>query len=386
MNAACSITRPFKVLRPVAAVLLAVAGACSVGAAYLEPAEGDGHPGPVPPPRPPLPPPVVRPVPPSNPVGAWLRTVRVAPPYSSGGLTVFPLVRPGSRWESGIATLEEALGAGWIEIREEQSPTVGALAVRNVSPRRVLLLAGESILGGKQNRILRNDVLLGPESGFVTVPVFCAEKERWAEESVSFNRAGGLAHPSLRRQTVAGASQNAVWEEIDAQSARSGVRSPTRDYQRIWDDPEIGREIDRCVAECVRRLPADVVGFVAADAVSILGCDASSDPDLFARLRDRILRGYAMEVVSKPGRRTWTRITVSAVEDYVSSAAASAAAEISAPGEGTLYRFAGEVDGQALVWKDRVVHAVFFGAPVRYEPQRPPVIRPFAPGRFNGQE
>lgn len=329
-------------------------------ASYLEPTGDDVRQGPRPPPPPPLPPPVVRPVPPHNPVGAWLRTVRAAPPYSYGGLAIFPLVGIGSRTNPGISTLEEALEAGWLEVREREDSTVGAVDVRNTSRRHVLLLAGESLLGGKQNRILRNDLLLRPESGFVTVPVFCGEKERWSGESASFGKAGELAHPSLRRQTVAGTSQDAVWTEIEAQSARARVSSPTRDYQRIYAEPNISREIDKYVAECRRRWPADVVGFVAADSGAILGCDVFSDPDLFARLRDRIIRGYAMEVVCRPSRSSWTRVTQSAVEAYVARAADAAAAEISAPGEGTLYRLAGEVDGQALVWKNRVVHAVFY--------------------------
>jgi hypothetical protein len=376
MNTGSVVRQAATPFRLFIAALGAAACAYLAQAAYLDQPGDDVRSGPRPPPH--LPPPVVRPVPPHNPVGEWLRMVRVAPPYSYGGLTIFPLVGIGRRFDPAISTLEEALAAGGLDVRERDSSTVDAVDVRNNSGRHVLLLAGESLLGGKQNRILRNDVLLRPESGFVTVPVFCGEKERWSGESASFGKAGELAHPSLRRQAVAGASQEALWTEIDAQSARARVSSPTRDYQMIYADPNVSREIDRHVAECRRRWPADVVGFVAADSGAILGCDVLPDPELFERLRDRLVRGYAVEMVCRPARGSWTRVTQSAVQAYIARAADAAAAEISAPGEGTLYRLAGEVDGQALVWRNRVVHAVFFGGGA-VEPPRPPVFRPLRP-------
>jgi hypothetical protein len=291
---------------------------------------------------------------------------------------VFPLVAYGAGG-SDIRTLDEALASGWIEVREKESSSVEWVTIRNKSSHRVLLLGGESLVGGKQNRIVRNDLLLPPDSGFVSVPVYCGERERWAGGSDAFDRAGELTHPALRKQAVAGASQNAVWDEIETQSGRARVSSPTRDYQRIYADPRIGKELESCVAEYRGRWPSGSVGFVVSDGRSILGCDVFSDGDLFARSRDRLIRAYALEVVCRPDRRGWTRMTMSDVEDYLSNAAAAAAVEMPNPGEGTLCRLSGAVDGQALMWRNRVVHGVFFEAVVSSPPYRPPIGPPFHP-------
>ena len=63
----------------------------------------------------------------------------------------------------GIATLDEARArAPSSSLTEREQTTVPELLVDNRGKVAVLLLAGEILVGGKQNRVLKEDLLLPP--------------------------------------------------------------------------------------------------------------------------------------------------------------------------------------------------------------------------------
>src|SRR5438093_880780 len=64
-----------------------------------------------------------------------------------------------------VVTLDEAQASGELLITEHGSATVPELIVNNRGKAHVLMLAGEILVGGKQNRVLREDILLPPLSG-----------------------------------------------------------------------------------------------------------------------------------------------------------------------------------------------------------------------------
>ena len=88
----------------------------------------------------------------------------------------------GSGQPLTIETLEDARAAA-----RSRSPSGAAVArvpdvvVDNRGKSHVLLLAGEILVGGKQNRVLREDILLPPLSGARPIGVYCVEQGRWNE-------------------------------------------------------------------------------------------------------------------------------------------------------------------------------------------------------------
>jgi hypothetical protein len=67
---------------------------------------------------------------------------------------------------------------GGVEIVEAGSGDVGALRIRNASDAPVLVIAGQLVRGGKQNRGVNADVLVLPRTE-VGLPVTCVERGRW---------------------------------------------------------------------------------------------------------------------------------------------------------------------------------------------------------------
>jgi len=95
-------------------------------------------------------------------------------------------------------TLDEALVGGLIEVTEvSQGGAVPELKVVNTSPRMVLILDGEELVGAKQNRIVNTTILVQAQSTTV-IPVSCVEQGRWHYRSPRFSSEERIMSPALR--------------------------------------------------------------------------------------------------------------------------------------------------------------------------------------------
>jgi hypothetical protein len=113
-------------------------------------------------------------------VRRFLEGVSLGGRRAYGGLTVFWLHASGAASPLAVSTRDEARSRGELLVTERDQATVSAIVVENRGPVHVLLLAGEILEGGKQNRIVVEDVLVPPRSGPLTLPVYCVEQGRWA--------------------------------------------------------------------------------------------------------------------------------------------------------------------------------------------------------------
>src|SRR6266566_4473280 len=134
---------------------------------------------------------------------------KVLEPIRHGNLTVFPVVAAKSYPTGEFLTLDEGLRSGEVVvteagnvqglIRRHQMPEVrhdGAqvnrLVLVNNSKRPLLLLAGEIVSGGKQDRVIGKDRIVPPESEPVDLSVFCVEPGRWVATTANFGASEAL--------------------------------------------------------------------------------------------------------------------------------------------------------------------------------------------------
>ncbi|HWC76057.1 MAG TPA: DUF6569 family protein [Blastocatellia bacterium] len=123
-------------------------------------------------------------------------------PISFKNLTVFPVL--GDSLDSNkYITLDEGLKSGKVIITEigangrarrigqsrqaSDDAEVNKLLLTNRSGKTLVLIAGEIVVGGKQDRIVGHDCLIASSNRRVPLDVFCIEPGRWNEES-SFGR------------------------------------------------------------------------------------------------------------------------------------------------------------------------------------------------------
>src|SRR5580698_6718032 len=153
---------------------------------------------------------------------------KVLDPIRHGNLTVFPVLASKSYPTGEFLTLDEGLRSGEVVVTEYGSlrglirrhpmppvvngnargnAQVNRLVLVNNSKRPLLLLAGEIVTGGKQDRVIGKDRIVPAESDPVDLGVFCVEPGRWVaangKNEFSTGRAGGVvggvvASPSVR--------------------------------------------------------------------------------------------------------------------------------------------------------------------------------------------
>ena len=154
----------------------------------------------------------------------------------------FVFVRPGS--PNPAASTVRLFGDTAIEgftIEElSTSGSVPALQAKNATNFDVLLIAGQLVQGGKQNRGINADMLVGAGQS-AKIPVTCVEQGRWSGTPRSrFGHAGFEpidvrfskmrdVHASQRENGTAEANQSKVWSTISQMSRVLRSESPSAD-------------------------------------------------------------------------------------------------------------------------------------------------------------
>jgi len=289
---------------------------------------------------------------PGKPEGDW----RLLEPVSYESLSVFPVVSSSSYDTSWFLTLDEGLASGEVQIREQGSDgmvrnrdgvirpahsngaSVNQLVLINRSKRPLLLLAGELVSGGKQDRIIGKDRLVPAGSEPLPLDVFCVEHGRWSS-GANFTDAKTIVHPSVREQATFQQDQTRVWNAVRSGttaevSGSAGVvagaaapppaplaasrisrtiqeEAPTESYQKIYESQEVRGSVETYVDELQRRFARQtsglkgehVVGVVVAYGGEVAWSDIFASNDLFHQYWHKLLRSYVVEALARPGYR-----------------------------------------------------------------------------------
>ena len=262
----------------------------------------------------------------------------VLEPIRHGALTIFPVVAGSSHDTHEFITLDEGLHSGEVVISETGSASplvrprrdgvwqegrhdgaqVNALTLVNNSKRPLILLAGEIVTGGKQDRIIGKDRLVSAESDPIDLSVFCVEPGRWVGASGNFQKTPGMVQPSVRSKAMADKDQQKVWSEVGsartamaaAVPSSSDVVEVTGSYAGVIENSEVERKLDAVAApveheyqSVIRQLKdQNAVGVVAAVNGEIIWADIFASSDLLAKYWPKLVRSYAAEAVTSRGK------------------------------------------------------------------------------------
>ena len=273
--------------------------------------------------------------------GEW----RLLEPVRYENLSIFPVVSARAYDTSWFLTLDEGLASGEVQVREQGSEgmarsrdgvvrpadsnaaSVNQLVLINRSKRPLLLLAGELVSGGKQDRIIGKDRLVPVGSKPLPLDVFCVEHGRWSS-GASFTDAKTIVHPSVREQATFQRDQGRVWNAVrsgttaEATASAGAARlaapriartiqdeAPTESYQKIYESREVRGSVETYVEEVRRRFAREisglkgeyVVGVVVAYGGEVTWSDIFASSDLFQQYWKKLLRSYVVEALARPG-------------------------------------------------------------------------------------
>jgi hypothetical protein len=282
---------------------------------------------------------------------------RVLAPIESGDLLLFPVVRasgktPGS---TPFLTLDEGIKSGQVEVTEagrvrglvrprtaepenryrwEAAPSeryrgdeVNTLVLVNNSKQPLLLLAGEIVTGGKQDRVIAKDRIVPAGGNPIDLSVFCIEPGRWTESSETFGAAAKtsthsfMVQPTVRQRAMVAKDQQQVWDSVHGAISQMEVASApsaigggsmgmgyprsvgTTSYAKAMEDRAVSEKVDEAAApvmkareEVLARLREEhAIGVVVAVRGEIVWADLFADTDLLARYWTKLVRSYAAE-------------------------------------------------------------------------------------------
>ncbi len=251
--------------------------------------------------------------------------LHVLPPITRGNLSIFPVVGGTDYDTSRLITLDEGVRAGTVIITEKgslqglvrgndwQAPRseaeVNRLVLINKSDRPLLLLAGEIVTGGKQDRVIGADRLVPAKSDPIDLAVFCVEPGRWTGQTAQFgSMKSQMAQPSVRVPAMAARNQQEVWNQVGAardaivlndRAAASGGSHSTSSYAATMAAPRVQERIDT-VAGHYENILGDLrksgaKGVVVAINGNIEWADLFASDDLLSKYWEKLIRSYAAE-------------------------------------------------------------------------------------------
>jgi len=252
--------------------------------------------------------------------------LHVLPPITHGNLTIFPVVGGTDYDTSRFLTLDEGVREGTVVVTEQGSQQglirrgqpvnrhsgaeVNELVLINNSDRPLLLLAGEIVTGGKQDRVIGADRLVPPKSEPIDLSVFCVEPGRWVGHSMQFgSMKSQMAQPSVRVPAMAAKNQEEVWNQVaaargamEAKSTHAGVAGAappaTTSYAMTMAAPRVQATIDSVgkYDDLLRELrKVNAKGVVVAINGRLVWADLFASNDLLARYWQKLARSYAAE-------------------------------------------------------------------------------------------
>jgi len=273
---------------------------------------------------------------------------KVLEPIRHGSLTVFPVVAPKSYATGEFLTLDEGLRSGEVVVteygnvrglvRRHMTPAlqhdgaeVNRLVLINNSKRPLLLLAGEIVTGGKQDRVIGKDRIVPAESDPVDLSVFCVEPGRWVATSEQFGASGAtyggavhgaapgtmMAQPSVRAKAMGDKDQNQVWAEVRKQqqsmtvevasapqASADAIRS-TSSYAAVMENKDVKEKVDEVAKPIEQNYQSLIsqlrdrkaVGVVVAVNGRIIWADVFASTELLEKYWPKLVRSYASEAV-----------------------------------------------------------------------------------------
>jgi len=259
---------------------------------------------------------------------------KVLPAILRGNLAIFPVVASRSYNTDQLMTLDEGIRTGQVTITEagaelglirpgqtmpprRQGPEVNRLVLYNNSSKPLLLLAGEIVTGGKQDRVIGSDRIVPSNTGPVDLSVFCVEPGRWVGSSMKFGSIGApMAQPSVRMPAMAMRDQNRVWDNVRSSNAKmvnnlssadAAAVAGTSSYAKVFESDPVrrmvaqygGTESEQAILRDLRDKGA--AGVVVAVDGHVLWADVFASTELLAKYWPKLMRSYAAEAITSAG-------------------------------------------------------------------------------------
>jgi hypothetical protein len=245
-----------------------------------------------------------------------LASESTAAKFTYGNMRVYPLYANDEflKKNSGshkYLSLKDAIEKKKLKVTEKnssnESAEVNSLTVQNLSKDTIMLLGGEIIEGGKQDRMIASDVILLPNSTNNNLKVFCVEHGRWTTKgsgkgSLGFSNctATPVASPTIRKAGTVTYNQAYVWKEVEQVTDKNEVKTSTSAYTALRTDSTYQNKVSGYQKFFTNILKSNskIIGTIYVTGSRVMGCDMFESHDLFMKHADNLISSYSTEAIS----------------------------------------------------------------------------------------
>jgi hypothetical protein len=234
-------------------------------------------------------------------------------------------------------TLSDALKDSMVKVKE--TGTVNNLQISNYSSEYIYINSGDIVKGGKQDRTIKYDIVIGPNMKDVNLASFCVERGRWSQrnsfengtEDVSgFNSSEyTLSDANLKIAARYESSQSQVWTNVDAYQVNTEAninrdrktkkedtiviksKVSSTSLELTLENKELKKVNDEYKTALLQQLPdtKNAVGMAYYINGRLYNVDIYNNHQLFADLYNKLLDAAIAEAISIQKKPTDTLVT-----------------------------------------------------------------------------
>jgi hypothetical protein len=185
---------------------------------------------------------------------------------------------------------------------EWEEAEVNRLFAENNSSDTIIILGGEVIQGGKQDRMIAQDFMILPHSGKIDIAVYCVEHGRWSGSGTDqvFSIVMDVAPNKVRRAAKESTPQEKVWAEIEELNEDLDVNAPTQALLSAVADNKLVESVQPYKDHLEKiNWPNHVVGVIAVMGNEIVGLDVFAQHQLFVKYYPSLLSSYCSDAYSE---------------------------------------------------------------------------------------
>ncbi|MGB0931520.1 MAG: ARPP-1 family domain-containing protein [Chitinophagales bacterium] len=200
------------------------------------------------------------------------------------------------------------------DARRNDNLLTSKLYITNHSQDTIFVMAGEVLKGGRQDRVIAQDMIIPPSGNKMELPVFCAEKDRWyyrSKSSKDFDQYFAVSSLKVRKAVSELSDQAAVWKAIEDLQLTNNVDSETKAYSDLMASMGFNKEQEEYMAYFTKSLEdkmsatkgqnnenEKIVGVIVATGGNIIGCDIFATHDLFVQQYEGLLHSYTTDAIT----------------------------------------------------------------------------------------
>src|SRR3989344_3445270 len=264
-------------------------------------------------------------------------------------MAVLPLIGKSSNLD--YLVFSDALNSG-LSVRE--TGDVSTLHFTNKTGNEVLILQGEYVMGGKQNRMVATNVCMsknfdGP------VPVRCVEHFRWqGDVGTRFRSVDTIATKKVAFAAAIG--QQEVWDEVADLAQEHCVSAPTFDMGEVFqqkksDTGEYSSRFNYINGS------VGVVALINSGSRKIVGVDIFDKARTMEKHFNKIIQSYSLDAIHQGNN---AEVNERRIADFIDNIENCSFVERKAVSLGRDYKIEGDkIECFALVYDDNALYTTF---------------------------